>query len=264
MSTELTDLFERTMPTDDVILRKMASARLRREDHAARSARTRALWRSGLRRRDLGLLDWATLGASVLGAAALGLLVTHSLLGPAEPDQPSVRVERERAFPPAESKTARPGSAPPAQPTASAPAAQTGQHLRTEQKRAPSAPPSVAAVPPASTPTPEEPVVTASQPAPEAASWEAAAEALRSGDREKSARVLGELAQSDDPVVRDSARLVQLRSLVQATRASGARTPLSASARVELEALADSGQTASIRASARQLLEELERPADER
>jgi hypothetical protein len=71
---------------------------------------------------------------------------------------------------------------------------------------------------------------------------------MRDGDQAEAQRLLAELSKSNAPEVRDSALLVRLRS---------ARANLSAEERAQLENLARSGATASIRLDARKLLEDV-------
>jgi len=212
MSSELSELFERTLPPDDVILRRMAAARTRRvTDRPARR------W------------PWALAG---VGACIAGLALVRAV-----PD-PILLVEPEHF----DQKQAKPAARPGVQPTVGAAAEpprgiEPGKEARTSKSNEAPAdiPLRKGGLPPAT--------------------WEAAAQALRAGDQAEAQRLLEELARSDDPEVRDGARLVRLRSLVQARRPSPTE-------RAELTELSTSGATASIRAAARRLLEETSSPPD--
>lgn len=214
MPSELTELFERTMPEEQVVLERMNAARVRR------TREPKSSWPK------------AVGGVACVGACA----AVFALLGRAP--APALRAEAERLAPaPAPARAA--SAALEVLPTVRAVPQASAVPVRTASKRsATSAAPSVSATPSAST-----------APAPPPASWEAAARAMREGDQAEAQRLLAELSKSDEPEVRDSALLVRLRS---------ARPHLSGAEQAQLEGLARSGATASIRSDARKLLEELQ------
>ena len=79
---------------------------------------------------------------------------------------------------------------------------------------------------------------------------------MREGDQAEAQRLLAELSNNGSPETRDSALLVQLRSALHAGN-SAKRATLSTEQQNRLEGLARDGATASIRADARKLLEEV-------
>lgn len=235
MSSELTGLFERTMPKDEVILRNMTAAMQRSElpargGSADQGARTTLLW----------------LGACA--AAFMLVAVARVLTSSAGWGHATIQVEAEtiqqanhRVLVPSTDPTPAPDSEPkPAQEPAD-PLHPTAHPRPTDE--------------------PQMEVSTASSARAEgtpAASWEAAAHALRTGNQNEAERILAELSTSMDPEVRDSAKLVQLRAAFQANTRSEKQGGLSAAQRTQLKTLVETGATASIRASARRLAQEVD------
>jgi hypothetical protein len=214
MSSELSELFERTLPEDEAILRRMAAARARRvtESPAPR-------W------------PWALAG---VGVCVAGLVLVSGVPDPILLVEPE-RLGRQHAPPAAESDI-QPAVGATAKPPPSIEPGKPATTARLDQ------------APADGPPQPGE-----LQSAPQPATWEAAAQALRAGDQAEAERLLEDLAKSEDPEVRDGARLVRLRSLVKAHGPSPAE-------RTELTELSTSGATASIRAAARKLLDEASSP----
>src|SRR5690606_33085302 len=93
---------------------------------------------------------------------------------------------------------------------------------------------------------------------PKSATWESAAQALRSGNREEATRLLAQLSESEKPETRDAATLVRLHAAVQKAASAQSSAPLAPEELNQLRALAQSVATAYIRASARRLLNEVE------
>ena len=254
MSAELNDLFECSMPGDAAILEKMAAAKQRRRRAALR--RAQLLRASGV----------------CLAGAMVALWVTSTPMMDFRL-HPTPSIEPERLL-------ASPKSTDLDEPAGSAPAA-AGSSLPSPHETGEGSP-SKAIAPPITSP------VASARPRPEAdqafqlenvpqtntasteggstadstpsdspdATWAAAASALREGRRDDASRLLSRLAQSEDPETRDAATLAQFRTLIQ-RRAEG-RPPLNEEQLTQLRTLAHSGRTASIRASARRLLNQVE------
>lgn len=236
---ELQALFERTQADEPVILRRMAAA---------------------ARRRTPPTVAAAAVAWGVAAACSLGLVLYWVSLPPlpppaatepritAEPSTPAAALHRNRSAS-TPIRAAPSPNTPRPQPSPASRAALRDQSEPMGSTRV--------AAPPKQDPGAAAPAALA--PEPSGASWQAVAEALRSGNREKATSLLDDLARSSDPEVRDAAELVRLQS---ALREAGAQTPTKPPTTAELgrlEALARTGATASIRASARKLLVEARR-----
>lgn len=234
---ELQALFERTHEDEAVILRRMATTVRRRSRHVTTPTP----------------IAWVMAAACLLGAAlfwvGLPLLRTrrapdHSIT--AEPFNTASRPEGIATARPA--YTPKPSVAPEADASAaSVVPSRVPTRVRSHAR---------------STQTMQQQPATATPNEAAPASWQAVAEALRTGNRPKASGLLDDLARSHDPEVRDSAELVRLRSALTEVDNEAIAKPPSAAQLKRLEELARTGATSSIRASARKLLTEVRRSSD--
>jgi|GEM_PF-1276341 len=271
MSTELNSLFERTMPPDDVVLTKMTHAKQRQElsslfertmppddvilarMHRARQGSDVSLHNRG---RVVRGFQWSI---ALSTAAALLLLINNVRSGLLTQEGPTILAEQGSANSGSQvlerdslSQDARPSPTPNEQTPLEA--------LDDKNQAFPSRPkdPRAPLVSKTSAALPRKHDLEPPPPEPKSATWESAAQALRSGNREEATRLLAQLSESEKPETRDAATLVRLHAAVQKAASAQSSAPLAPEELNQLRALAQSGATASIRASARRLLNEVE------
>jgi len=223
MPSDLKELFERTLPREEEVLKRMAFARMRSEQSRKSLLHDVRIW---------------VFAAASLATCATVLVLLKSRV-------PSAQLEPERLDPPSRNVRLVPTEANSASATEVTPTSNSSELVK-------SSPGALTEVRPKRAPSPAVPAVRRAP-----ATWEAAARAMRSGDQLEAQRLLAELSNSQDPEVRDSALLVRLRSALNAASANSERPRLSAEEEAQLEALVHSGATPSIRANARKLLEKL-------
>jgi hypothetical protein len=250
MPSDLIELFERTLPTDEVVLHRLAQA-----EHRMAQARHRLAETELRRTRESRALRWwvPSWGWTIVGgvtcAAAATLVLwyaagSHVSSLPAQtirPEADQFLLSSPSDHNPSDHRAAKGLDAHQNLVTFDQIAKFTPQRVNTGKPN-----------PPKPTQEGKAPGLASAPPA----SWESAAQAMRAGDRAETVRILSELSRSEDPETRDGARLVQLRSLIGGSSGGPDAAQLSDEARTQLETLAQSGATASIRASARTLLEQ--------